>query len=273
MYTVFSRHLIHNIDHIPFSAADYSKFKFGDGHVAKAFGKELAFHFLQQHGDALLYEEAIVFVPSPYNAIPTASNALSIFFRDEVNAFLYKHQKKALLQSKIHRYKTYSVDYGNLTFEERMALISTDTYHLDKDFLEGRMVLFIDDIKITGSHELIIKKQIEQAKISGNFMFLYFAQLTDDSIPANFENYLNYFAVKGMHELLPIINDASFIMNTRIIKYMLKAEPQHFLDLIGAINEDKLSELVRYAIGNNYHLMEEYQENLTHISNHINYGN
>ena len=113
---------------------------------------------MEAHGEALLHEEDIVFVPSPYHAIPTASNALSLFFRDEVNRFLYRHQRKSLLQSKIHRYKTYTVDYGNLDFEERMRLISSDTYHLDKRFLEDRMVLFIDDIKITGSHEQIIRQ-------------------------------------------------------------------------------------------------------------------
>src|SRR6218665_2324102 len=179
MYSVYSLHHIHDLNLIPFDAADYSKFKFGDGEVAKAFGQELGRHFIEEQGAALLQEEDIVFVPSPYNAIPTASNALSVFFRDEINQFLFKHNRKALLQSKIHRYKTYSVDYGNLDHEERLRLISSDTYHLDKHFLANRMVLFIDDIKITGSHELIIKKQIEREQLTGKFMFIYYAQLTN----------------------------------------------------------------------------------------------
>jgi hypothetical protein len=273
MYSVFSRHLITDPEQIPFSAADYSKFKFGNGHIAKLFGRDMAQHFIATHGNDLLKEKDIVFVPSPYNAIPTASNALSIFFRDEINRFLFKHKHNALLQSKIHRYKTYSIDYGNLSFEERLNLISSDTYHLDKKFLENRMVLFIDDIKITGSHEFIIQKNIEQEKISGNFMFVYFAQLMNESIPPNFENYLNYFDVKGMSDLLPIINHDSFIMNTRIIKYILKSEPAHFMDFIKQIDAGRLLEMVQYAVGNNYHLMEEYEHNLTQISNHINYGN
>jgi len=273
MYTVFSRHHIIDPHQIPFCAKDYSKFKFGDGNVAKAFGLDLARHFIAKHGNDLLREKDIVFVPSPYNAIPTASNALSIFFRDEINRFLFRHKKHALLQSKIHRYKTYSIDYGNLSFDERLELISSDTYHLDKKFLENRMVLFIDDIKITGSHEFIIQKNIEQEKINGNFMFLYFAQLMNDAVQPNFENYLNYFDVKGMQDLLPIINEASFIMNTRIIKYILKSEPDHIMEFISSINNEKLLEMVQYAVGNNYHLMEEYEQNLIQISNHINYGN
>lgn len=273
MYSVYSRHHITEHNNIPFCATEYSKFKFGNGAIAKAFGKELGQHFIEAHGQDLLQEEDIVFVPSPYNAIPTASNALSVFFRDEVNKFLFKNNKKALLQSKIHRYKTYSVDYGNLDYEERLRLISSDTYHLDKRFLENRMVLFIDDIKITGSHEFIIKKQIEQEQMKGRFMFIYYAQLNNAAIPPNFENHLNYFAVKERHDLLPIINEDNFIMNTRIIKYILKSEPLALMEFIAAIKDERLPEMVNYAIGNNYHLMEDYQHNLTLITNHINYGN
>ncbi len=273
MYSVYARHHIDDLNHIPFDAAAYSKFKFGDGDIARAFGKELGMHFIETHGEDLLKEEDIVFVPSPYNAIPTASNALSLFFRDEVNRFLFRHKRKALLQSKIHRYKTYTVDYGNLDYEERVRLISSDTYHLDKKFLENRLVLLIDDIKITGSHEQIIKTQIDRENIPGQFLFVYYAQLTNTAIPPNFENYLNYYAVKERDDLLSIINEDSFIMNTRIIKYILKSEPLDLIRFIAAIKEERLPEMVNYAIGNNYHLMEDYQYNLTQITNHINYGN
>jgi len=273
MYSDFSRHHIDDPEVIPFDAAAYSKFKFGDGDIARVFGQELGRHFVVAHGDALLAEEDIVFVPSPYHAIPTASNALSLFFRDEVNRFLFRHQRKSLLQSKIHRYKTYTVDYGNLDFEERMRLISSDTYHLDKRFLENRMVLFIDDIRITGSHEEIIRRQLEKEEIKGKFMFIYYAQLTNKAIPPNFENYLNYYAVKDRSDLVEIINEDNFIMNTRIIKYILKSDPTDLIGFIQALREERLPEMVQYAIGNNYHLMEDYQQNLKQLTNHINYGN
>ncbi len=198
---------------------------------------------------------------------------MSLFFMEEVNRFLFKNNRKALLQSKIHRYKTYSVDYGNLDLEERIRLISSDTYHLDRHFLEDRMVLFIDDIKITGSHELIIKQQLEKEQITGRFMFVYYAQLTNKDIPANFENYLNYYSIKERDDLVAVINNDNFIMNTRIIKYILKSEPSELMEFITALKEERLPEMVHYAIGNNYHLMDDYTQNLNQITKHINYGN
>lgn len=273
MYSVYSRHNIDDLQHIPFDAAAYSRFKFGDGSIARSFGQDMGRHFTEMHGDTLLAEEHIVFVPSPYHAIPTASNALSIFFRDEVNRFLYRHNRKSLLQSKIHRYKTYTVDYGNLDFEERKRLISSDTYHLDRKFLEDRLVLFIDDIKITGSHEYIIRQQLEREQLQGRFMFVYWAQLTNAAIPANFENYLNYYAVKEREDLLELINQDDFIMNTRIIKYILKSDPAGLEDFIEAMRDERLPEMVNYAIGNNYHLMDDYKENLHKLTNLIQYAN
>ncbi len=177
MYTTFALHHITDATHLPFSAADYSKFKFGDGELAAEFGKALGKAFVQQCEQELLNGPDIIYVPSPYDAIPTASFAMAAGFKDVVNLFLYRHGKNSLLSSKIHRYKTYTVDYGNLSYEERLRLISSDTYHLDKEFLQNRTVLFLDDIRITGSHETIIQRQLEKEGITGNFFFLYYALL------------------------------------------------------------------------------------------------
>ena len=95
----------------------------------------------------------IIILPSPYLSIPTASNFLCYYFKKELNSFLFKNSKKASIESKIYRNQTYVTDYGNLDFEERVKLISNDTYYIDRNFIEGKLCIFVDDIKITGSHE------------------------------------------------------------------------------------------------------------------------
>lgn len=269
----FSAYSIENIEEIPFRPEDYSRFKFGEGRLAKAFGEELAEKFIKKYSDLLLSEQEIVLVPSPYNAIPTASCAMSDYFKAAINHFLFHNGQSSLLTSKIHRYKTYSIDYGNLSYQERMDLISSDTYHLDKSFLQGRVVLFLDDIKITGSHEQIIRRQLAQTGTEGEFYFVYFAELTNSDIAPNFENYLNYAAIKHLSDVIPLINSATFIFNTRIIKYILISSPTDVDLLIKNISLSSLQTLVQYAISNNYHLMEEYKHNLQTIYHHINHGN
>lgn len=255
-----------------FDPGAYSRFKFGEGNEGEVFGLALAKAFIAAHKNDLLGEREIVLLPSPYDSIPTASFTLAQILKREINRFLQKNGKKSLLESKIHRYKTYSVDYGNLDFEQRLSLISGDTYHLDKNFLQGRLVLLVDDIRITGSHELMIANLLLDQKVEGDFIFMYLAELVNKDIAPNYENYLNYYAVKDMRDLLKLVLADSFIFNTRVIKYVLKSEEAQLDAFIASAPESKLITLCDLAIGNNYHLMPEYRDNLQRIQQHLHYG-
>ncbi len=269
-YFRFATYDIEDTQKLPFSAADYSKFKFGDGVVSENFGQILAQTFIEKHQQLLLENEEIVVISSPYNSIPTASFYMTASFKIHLNLFLFKNGKKAALDSKIHRYKTYSTDYGELDFEARKQLISTDKYHLDSSFLKNRLCLFLDDVKITGSHEYVIKKQILENNLNekGTFGFLYLAELKNDKIAPQFENIMNYAYVKGLNEIVEIMKKPSFHFNTRLIKYLLLLPNIDFF--LEKIDKNKQKQLVNWAISNNYHLMEEYQININKI---INNGN
>ena len=271
MFHHYSLHKIADRKQVGFDPSDYSKFKFGDAKITANFGQQLAEGFLQMHRDLLLEHSDVVFLPSPYNCIPTASYFLSQKFKKNINDFLFKTHRKALLESKIHRYKTYSQDYGSLSFEERIKLISSDTYHIDTKFLTNRLCIFLDDIKITGSHELIIRKILKQNNIEGEFMFVYFAELTNPEISPVFENYLNYFHIKSNQELAVLLKEPDIQLNTRTIKFILN-ENNPINSLILELPNSTLESIISYAIGNNYHLMKEYTLNLDKIIKHLNYG-
>jgi hypothetical protein len=264
-YFRFATYDIEDTEKLPFSAADYSKFKFGDGDVAENFGQLLAQSFIEKNRQLLLENEEIIVISSPYNSIPTASFYMTAAFKKHLNFFLFENGKKAAMDSKIHRYKTYSTDYGELDFEARKQLISTDKYHLDSLFLENRLCLFLDDVKITGSHEYVIKKQIIENNLEGKgaFGFLYLAELKNDSIAPQFENILNYAYVKGLSEIVEIMAKPDFHFNTRLIKYLLLlSDIELFLE---KVEKNKQKQLIDWAISNNYHLMEEYQVNINKI--------
>lgn len=272
-FETFALHRIESPERLSFSADEYSRFKFGHGALADTFGRELARAFMESNRLRLLQKEKIVLLPSPYDSIPTASNAMARAFRTELNAFLAKNGKKSLLESKIHRYKTYSVDYGNLSFEERLRLISGDTYHLDREFLRDGLVLLIDDIRITGSHELMIRNLIKEKDVQGEFIFLYFAELVNRDIPADFENFLNYHWVKDIEGVISLVQEDFFTFNTRVIKYILCTDARSLDRVLETFGTDKLLQLCDHAFGNNYHLMDEYKSNLERIQQHIDYGN
>lgn len=277
MNLTYSLHKINDRNGCPFSEAEYSKFKFGVNSYAEKFADELFEGFIAKHKDLILSHDEIVILPSPYLSIPTASNYLCHYFKLRMNKFLFDHGKKSLAESKIYRNQTYTTDYGSLSYEDRVRLISNDTYYIDRNYISGKLCLFLDDIKITGSHEHIINKILEDYAVKGEFMFVYFAELLNKDINPNIENYYNYFYVKDVESLSSVINSATFTFNTRVVKYILKLEENDFFRLLGKIPGSTMQKLFDLAVSNNYHTIDDYKSNLNYINKSLtnkqsNYG-
>ena len=265
MNTSYSLHKIDSVENLSFDPAHYSWFKFGDKNYARKFAENLFQGFIGCYGHLLLEQDEIIILPSPYLSIPTASNFLCYYFKENLNLFLYNNNRKATIESKIFRNQTYVTDYGNLNFEERIKLISNDTYYIDKEFINGKFCLFLDDIKITGSHEHTINKILNQYNVAGKFLFAYFAELTNKEIHPNIENYFNYFAVKGLLQIIEVVNRTQFQYNTRIIKFILNLDESDLHQFLQKISVQRREELFRLAVSNNYHQIEEYLNNLKTI--------
>ncbi len=268
MKTTYSLHQIVSKDVHPFSPEKYSRFKYGDLIIAKEFGIALAEGFIEKHGDLMLEQEEIYILPSPYHSIPTASNFLTRFFKNHLNLFLFKHGKKTMIETKIHRNHTYVTDYGNLDFDERLKLISNDTYRIDTKTINGKFNIFVDDIKITGSHELTVENILKQNEISGHFVFVYFAELMNKEIHPNIENHYNYFAMRELSDFVELIAQEEFQFNTRLIKYLLKSPVEEMSAIISALPH-KVEEIFYLAISNNYHQIEEYAANISLLKWHM----
>jgi hypothetical protein len=261
----FSLYKISDKNNIPFCPEEYSKFKFGDLSIARKFANGLSEAFTAQFSNILLSNEDIVILPSPYLSIPTSSNFLCNYFKNNVNKFLYQHNKKALIESKIYRNQTYVTDYGNLDYQERIKLISNDTYYIDQNYIKNKTCIFVDDIRITGSHEDIVNRTLEHYQVKGEFIFVYFAELVNKEIHPNIENYFNYFFVKGVKDVLTIIQKDEFQFNTRIIKYILRLDKKSIDLFIVNLSLQLLKDIFYLAISNNYHTISEYQDNLSLI--------
>ena len=131
----FSLHKVESETITPFDKSTYSKFKFGNTFYAKIFGEMLFDAFIHEFSELILQQEEVILFPSPYHAIPTASNFLCQYFKEKLNYFLFSNGKKVCVESKIHRRQTYVEDYGNMSYEERINLIANDTYYIDKHFM------------------------------------------------------------------------------------------------------------------------------------------
>ena len=269
MQTNYSLHKIDTADSFTFSPAAYSRFKFGDDEVAALFGHQLAIGFIQNHLLNLTEIVQIVVVPSPYSFIPTATFAMKNYFVFTLNRWLAENNFPVVQETKVHRTITYKEDYGELNAEERINLIGNDSFHIDKAFLDNKILVFLDDIKITGSHERMITKMLREYNLHNTTYLLYFAELINVAIHPNIENYLNYYSIKSIFDLEIIINSKSFSINTRIVKYILNTEANTFQIFIQNQTRSFVNLLYDMALGNGYHTIEAYKQNLRFIKENL----
>ena len=156
----FSAFQVSDPRNFDFPAEKYSKFKFGSTNIAREFGYILADRFINQLFKFSYNGTPIVVLPSAYSHIPTASYFMAIHFIDKLNQFLYENDYSPVETGKISRSITYREDYGEMTADERYNLIKGDKFHIDEALLENKILIFLDDIKITGTHERIIIKML-----------------------------------------------------------------------------------------------------------------
>lgn len=206
------------------------------------------------------------------------------YFVEYLNEWLVEVGCPVVQQTKIHRFTSYTEDYGALSADQRMELIGGDQFHIDGEFLKGKLVLLMDDIRITGAHENMVTDALSLAivKTSGakrpkeipdNWCtpwFLYYAVLSNDQICPTIENDLNYAAIKDVWSINDLMVREDFAFNTRMIKYLLKAPWKEFSRMIVCyldldIGPGRAEALYHLAIGNSYHLVPEYQENLDYL--------
>lgn len=266
----YALHQIHHTEVFGFDPDAYSRFKFGDSLVAKEFGEQLADGFISGYLQDNFIDNQIVVISSPYSFIPTATFAMKDHFIHQLNRWLVDNGGMVVQEAKVHRTITYKEDYGALSAEERMSLIGNDSFHIDKHFLDHKTLLFLDDIRITGSHERMILKMVDEYGMNNDIHLLYFAELANKEIHPNVENLLNYHQVKSIFDLDGIIKGGSFCFNTRIVKYILNSDFNSFSIFIHNQTEEFINMLYNLSLGNGYHTIDAYAVNLNYIKNQIN---
>jgi hypothetical protein len=260
--TTYSLHKIQSAESFPFSPAAYSRFKFGDGHIAAQYGRALAEGFIKAHLEESLPTEQLVVISSPYSFIPTATFALKDHFVYALNRWLAAHSLPVVQETKVHRTITYKDDYGALDAAQRMALIGGDSFHIDRQFLTGKTLLFLDDIRITGSHERMILKMAGEYGLQNKMYLLYFGELANGEVHPNVENVLNYYSMESIFDLAPIVQCKTFRLNTRLVKYILHYESADCAQFLEDQSPEFLTQLYNNALGNGYHTIEAYAGNL-----------
>jgi hypothetical protein len=263
----FSAHKFTDTNTLTFSAIEYSKLKYGSKKYTQKLGMELASKFFGslefQNVQPNLFEKKIVVCSAPWKNIPVASTALKDYFISEFNP-IWSVNNQAVEDLKVYREHSYNEDYGAMTKTEREHAITSDDFHIDKEFIKGKVLFFIDDIIITGAHERRIESLLNTAGFDGVVLFLYYAEYQGEDSPA-IENELNYAFMKNLSDMDYIIKNEGLIFNTRLVKFMLNSPYYEFKKFISNQSYCFCSSLQTHIAGNEYHKIDEFKENYNQL--------
>lgn len=254
----------------PFSVPEYSRFKYGSERAARKIGTKLAARYYRRvRTDNDLFDEIrskqIVVIPPPYDYVPTAGYAMKEYFIRQFNKYLIKDKIAPVQETKIHRTRSYNHEYGTMSSEERKKAISSDGFHIDKEFVNEKFCLFLDDIRITGAHEHRVSEMIEKSNPDISFQFLFFVALKNNSISPQIEYVLNHDCVKNLSDIDAIIRHDGFLFNTRVVKFILGASEIEFCNFIARQTKAFRQTLLHYTNGNRYYELPEFKINYSYL--------
>lgn len=252
----FTANHFSGIDDAPFSVREYSQLKFGSDAIARKFGFQLADAFAAKHLDIMLANRLVV-IPSPYNHVPNAATILTKHFVNRLNHILTNHSGAHVEYSVIHRKVSYINDYGFLSKEDRKGLIDNDSFYLNKDFYKDKVILFLDDVIITGTHEDKLKEILAAEKIKNEVMFLYFAKYSGDD--ATIESRLNFAAMSSLEDYAALADERNHHVIVRPLKFLLTQPLRALADFMLKINVCKLEEIYFGCLGEGYYTIPSYQ--------------
>lgn len=259
----FSVHKFSQIgEQASFSAEEYSQFKFGSDLYAKIFGHQLAERFFEEHSDWLIANECLV-IPSPYNYVKNAATVMTRHFMNRLNELLVEAAGKHAEYMTVQRKVSYTNDYGFLSKERRKGLIDNDTFFINNEYVYGKALIFIDDVRITGTHEDKLVEVLEQRGLDNPTFFLYFGEYfgNDPSIEAK----LNFAAVSSPSDFVKITYQPNHHMIVRPIKYMLGLGAEDFNSTINDLSTQKAQTMYYGALHEGYHKIPSYQQNFAEL--------
>lgn len=246
----FAAHTFAALADAPFDAAAYSRLKFGSDLAAKALGVELADRFFARHRGVLA--RRCVVVPAPSTPVPVAATLLSVHFAQRLNGRLVAEGAVPVQWCQAHREVTYNDNYADLPGEERRRLLAADRVYLNRDFLAGKFVLFVDDCRITGAHEEKLGAVLRDAGLPNPHGFVCYAAYTGDE-PA-VEGRLNHAAVRAVEDLIELAREPGHRVTTRAVRLLLQTDPARLPRVLAEAPPRFVEEAYHAAITKHYHL-------------------
>ncbi len=258
--TDIPRFVVHNFDSLstaPFDPRDYSALKFGSDKVAKIFGYKMADLFYDKY-KSILTKHRCVIIPSAFNVVEIAATILARHFMNRLNDILTRYNHRVVDWTTMHRSMSYIADYCFMSKEERRRLLEDDKLYINRDFIERKVLIFVDDVTITGTHEDKIVNFLENINIKNPKIFCYYARYTGDV--ADIEAGINHAMINNIDDYIGLIEEPNHHLVVRAVRFLLDQPLRDLKVALDQLSSEFIDKLYFACLSKEYDKIMGYRE-------------
>ena len=254
-------HIEENYDGVNLTFEDYSHFKYGDGSIGRRYGSAMARHLIPLYLETNDEPQDIYVTSSAYKVAPPASSSLVEPFVGMAQAIIESQGKNhRVIPFKINRAHLTDGDYASMTAEQRDEVMCRNGLSLPPGVtIDGRHVIAIDDIRVTGSHETSLDNLLRYSGAS-DVTHAYILDVVDGGSNPTIEAVINRSAITTIEDLIAVASLKHFTPNARFGKRILTESPESIERFCESLSARISSRLVHDAIGDGLDEMPRYAD-------------
>lgn len=193
-----------------FDVLAFSRMKFGSWKDLQRFGADIASSL-----DPKTLSNDTVFTSVAYDdvrpsGVQLAEHALSVLNKDRLIPLRFVRLAK-------QNWPTVA-DYGALSLEDRKRSLKRVRYSVDPKLVRGKHLVVIDDARVTGGHEDVIRKALKGLPRSITFAYAVSLEGWDDP---NLEQEITLSAIESLESLREIMLGEGFSVTSKLCKFIL----------------------------------------------------
>ncbi|MGH7158372.1 MAG: phosphoribosyltransferase family protein [Candidatus Saccharimonadales bacterium] len=224
---------------------EYSRFKFGDGEAGGRYGRMLGDLVLNEPDELLSVGEVYVASAAYRVAPPAAASLLQPFAAAAGLAARSLGSDTVFTPFKVSKARMATGNYAGMSFEERSRTIQDDLALPEDLDLEGRRVVMLDDIRVTGLREAALKQLLGNAGVEQT-SFYYVLDVPNGKEFPQTEALINIRAVKTVDDVLALAMRPNFIPNVRLCKFILSQNIQEIERFYNTAPKDVVDTILHY---------------------------
>ncbi len=131
-------------------------------------------------------------------------------------------------------------------------MLAADSIYINKDFVAGKFLIFIDDCRITGAHEEKLETFLRHECLPNDHVFVCFAAYAGNE--PSIEAELNCAAIKTADDLVALAREPGHQMTTRAVRLLLETPEPRIASLLTDAPFAFVENAFHAAMTKGYHL-------------------